>query len=130
MSEKDCFCKHTYGVNGPCASGLVPTNARDCEHGSLKRSCLVCELQQENAALKKALENDCVNHAETIRALGDRNTILSTTIANLHDVIREKDDTIIRALGEALEYIARFGDDASEEKAKEALTLVPKEPKI
>ena len=101
MSEKDCFCKHTYGVNGPCASGLVPTNARDCEHGSLKRSCLVCELQQENAALKKALEDDCFAHAETIRALG-----------------------------EALEYIARFGDDASEEKAKEALTLVPKEPKI
>ena len=32
---------------------------RDCEHGQLARSCLVCELQAEVAALKAKLDAVC-----------------------------------------------------------------------
>lgn len=44
-------------------------NERDCEHGSLKRSCQTCELEREIKALRNALYNSpckCLPNVEIV----------------------------------------------------------------
>lgn len=43
----------------PDCTPWVPPDMTECEHGGLKRKCRVCELEAENAELKKELDEEC-----------------------------------------------------------------------
>lgn len=41
----------------PDCTPWVPPDMTECEHGGLKRKCRVCELEAENAELKREIED-------------------------------------------------------------------------